>query len=216
MMVLHMNEDPSTTSPQFQDATSNDYNGSNNGGLTFSDLLDAVIDKGIEFDGSTDDDIDLGIWDVIGSGLTVEHWVWVNSNASSDCRFLSRTVGVNTADHWIMTGIEDSGILPRFRLKTAGSTTNLQLNSGDGLAANTWYFMAATYDGSSMRIWINNENKKSTSKSGTISTSATVHTYPLSTTVRNYTSFPGPRSIESPARTYVPKSANSHLQFQNF
>ncbi len=177
LMVLHMNEDPTTSSPQFQDATSSDYNGSNNGGLTSSDLLDAVIDKGIEFDGSTDDDIDLGIWDVIGSGLTVEHWVWLNSNFSADGRFLSRTIGASVSDHWLMTGIDETDNTPRFRLRTGGTTTNLELSISDSLTTNAWHFMAATYDGSKMRIWINDEEKKNTSKSGTISTSGTVHTY---------------------------------------
>ncbi len=173
-MVLHMNEDPSTSAPQFQDATNNDYNGTNNGGLSGSDLEDCVIGKGIDFDGSSNDDIDLGIWDVTGSGLTVQHWFYIDASPSVDGRFFSRATGTDVSQHWLMTGINAGDVKPRFRLRTDGSTKSIEES---GISEETWHFMAATYDGSKMRIWIDTQNIANEDKSGTISTSASVHNY---------------------------------------
>ena len=52
--VYHMAQDPSGTAPQILDSTSNENNGTANGSMTSSDLVDGFIGKAIEFDGSDD------------------------------------------------------------------------------------------------------------------------------------------------------------------
>lgn len=175
LMVQHMKEDPSTSAPQFIDVTANSHDGTNNGGLLNSDLITGKIGDCIKFDGATDDDINLNAWDVPGSQITVQHWVYINASPTVDCRFFSKAIGTALADHWIMTGIAQSGIKPRFRLKAGSTTTNLEMSSGIG--SNNWYFFAATYDGSNMRIWLNNQNQISVAKTGTIAEDNTVQNY---------------------------------------
>ena len=174
LMVQHMDEDPTSSAPQFVDATNNDHDGTNNGGLKSTDLKNCVIGDGIEFDGNSDDDIDLGIWDVSGNQLTVQHWVYYENNASNNGRCFSRATGTAVDNHWIMTDFHNSEN-PAFRLKTNSNTTHLQYSTN--LSKKTWYFFACTYDGSTMRIWINNQNVASTPKSGNIDTSSTIHNY---------------------------------------
>lgn len=53
-MVQHMNEDPDDTSPAFKDSTINNNDGTDNGAMTTTNLLDAKIYGGIDFDGYND------------------------------------------------------------------------------------------------------------------------------------------------------------------
>ncbi|MFH1062908.1 MAG: DUF2341 domain-containing protein [Candidatus Omnitrophota bacterium] len=52
--VWHLNNDPSATAPQEKDSTSNNNAMTSYGTMTNTDLIDAKIGKGIDFDGSND------------------------------------------------------------------------------------------------------------------------------------------------------------------
>ena len=75
--VWHLNEDPSASSPQFSDATSNSNDGTSGGTMTSEDQLPGVSGNGIDFDGVDDhinvsDNPSLDITDEI----TLEAWVY--------------------------------------------------------------------------------------------------------------------------------------------
>jgi hypothetical protein len=74
-----------------------------------------------------------------------------------------------------MLGQTASGGVPRlwFRLRTGTSTTTLTATSGT-LPLNTWYHAVATYDGSTMRLYLNGVQVGSAAKAGTLATSASV------------------------------------------
>jgi len=56
----------------------------------------------------------------------------------------------------------------QFRLKAGGSTATLTASTGT-LPLNTWYHAAATYDGSTMRLYLNGTEVGSVAESGLIS-----------------------------------------------
>ena len=71
-----------------------------------------------------------------------------------------------------MVSTFDEGAL-RFRLKTDGLTDVLISNSGE-IQPGRWYHVAATYDGSKMRIYKNAMEIASIDKSGNIDTNLSV------------------------------------------
>ena len=70
----------------------------------------------------------------------------------------------------MLSTISNGGIKPRFRLKT-GSTTHTLIGT-QTLNPNTWYHIAATYDGSKMRLYIDGVEKGSLTKTGNIASSS--------------------------------------------
>lgn len=58
--VYHLDQDPSTTSPQIQDSTSNNFDGQSTGSMTSGDLVTGKVGSGIDFDGSNDGIINIG------------------------------------------------------------------------------------------------------------------------------------------------------------
>lgn len=111
----------------------------------------------LEFDG-TDDYVDAGNLDVPGSEVTVA--AWINSDhfsncGASDCRILSKATGTTVQAHYLMLSTIKTGnkMRLRFRLKTGGSTTTVIASSGD-LVNGQWHHVAATYDGSRIRLFV--------------------------------------------------------------
>lgn len=132
------------------------------------------------FDG-VDDYIDLNNMDISGNAITLE--ALINSSDLSncpyrDCRIISKAVGLTTPEHYWMLSTYYSGAntVMRFRLKTNGTSTILVATTGK-LSENTWYHVAATYDGTTMRIFLDGNEVGNTPKTGTITTNAAVDAY---------------------------------------
>ncbi|HJR58956.1 MAG TPA: LamG-like jellyroll fold domain-containing protein [Vicinamibacterales bacterium] len=114
--------------------------------------------------------------DVHGSALTLAAWVNISDYpAELDQRIISKSTDIAEASHYWMLSQARSGNrnLLRFRLKTGSSTTTLIASTGD-LPTNTWYHATATYDGMTMRLYLNGVEVGSTPKSGTIATNTAV------------------------------------------
>ncbi|MBI2478058.1 MAG: LamG domain-containing protein [Planctomycetia bacterium] len=126
------------------------------------------------FDGY-DDHVDIGPINVSGSAMTIMAWIKIDDFDCADARILSKATGVNGSDHdWMLSTINVSGHNRlRFRLKTdIGGTDVLNASSGD-LTTNTWTFVAAVYDGLTMRLYKDGQLVGWRFKLGTIATSAT-------------------------------------------
>ncbi len=134
------------------------------------------------FDG-VNDYVDLNKMDVSGSAITLE--ALFNSSdvagcVNQDCRIISKAVDVNRDDHYWMLSTVSSGAntVLRFRLKTNGSTITTTLSATAGiLSDNTWYHAAATYDGATMKIYLDGNEVGSTPKTGSITTNAAADTW---------------------------------------
>ncbi len=124
-------------------------------------VASAVVgDTAVNFDG-VNDHVNLGTFDVDGSGLTMAAWFNADDFDTSDQRIISKALstGANAEqDHWWMLSTVQSGsdYVLRFRLKAGGTTDTLIASSG-ALSANQWYFAAATYDETSglMQLFLN-------------------------------------------------------------
>ncbi|UCG55129.1 MAG: LamG domain-containing protein, partial [Dehalococcoidia bacterium] len=130
--------------------------------------------------------IDIGTFDIPGSDMTILAWFKADDFGVNDGRIISKATGTDTDDHfWMLStrGVGGSGAPPyrmRFRVSLGGSTETL-IDGSDpssssltdteptevNLLTNTWYFVAAVYDGSTMKIYLNGQLIASASPGGT-------------------------------------------------
>src|SRR5690606_8782056 len=116
--------------------------------------------------------VSLGTLDVPGEGLTLAAWVnadWYPSSAN-DPRIISKSTNVNENDDlWMLSTVNSSGqIRLRFRLKTQGGTTSTLIGESGDLPTGQWSHVAATFDGSNMRLYLNGVLNGTLAKSGTV------------------------------------------------
>jgi len=83
--VWHLNQDPSGAAPQELDSTVNNNDGTSNGAMTSTDLVEGKVDGALDFDGSDDyievpDDTSLDITGV----FTITGWFYVQGDGSGD------------------------------------------------------------------------------------------------------------------------------------
>ena len=154
------------------DASGNGHDGTLTN-MSGSEWTTGTLNGALRFDGSNDR-VSCGNFDVTGGDghITLCAWMKADDFGTSDARFLAKTTSTAEQSHYWMLSTY-SGTRLRFRLKTNGSTTTLYSDSGV-LSTGVWTHVAATWDGSTMRVYANGTERKSTSKSGTLSTSSSV------------------------------------------
>jgi len=108
----------------------------------------------ISFD-TNDDRVQVVPFDVSGSAITIAAWVQPHSfeGLASEARFVSKASGTNAEDHYWMLGNYGDGSAVRFRLKVDGTTHTL-VSSNGLLQLNQKHHIAATYDGTTMRLFV--------------------------------------------------------------
>lgn len=118
-------------------------------------------------------DVNYGTFSVgTGQALTITAWIYVTTFENGGRILTKQEPGFSDANAhvWMVSLINTDDI--RFRLKTgtadlAGTTT--LVGSSGGVTTNTWHHVAATYDGSDMRLYLDGvEDATSASKTGNI------------------------------------------------
>jgi hypothetical protein len=124
-------------------------------------------------------DVTAGDYVVVPKGLTggfsaasYESWVNLKSypnDDSSDGRIIYRDTPLNVLLRLsYRTGVNLRGI--QFNLTTTDGGKNITVGSYDYFDLDTWYHIAATYDGTNMRLYVNAVEVGSVAHTGTIST----------------------------------------------
>ncbi len=117
-----------------------------------------VLNGGLSFDGSNDR-VDVGTFDVAGSGLTLMGWF--NADAlpdTTDPRLISKASSTAEADAWWQLSILTNAGTANIRLRAkAGGTTSTLVDSSTSLNAGEWYFAVGTYDAATgeMKLYLN-------------------------------------------------------------
>ena len=126
----------------------------------------------LSFDGS-DGYVNCGTIDLSGSALTFEAWVRPVAFQSAS-PYISSIMGEEENDsNAALLRFGDGSLAPekpQFVLSIGGSQTKLDGNNG--LSTNIWYHLAATYDGSNMRLYINGIEDASKAQTGDIAANA--------------------------------------------
>ena len=125
------------------------------------------IGGALDFDGD-DDLVELGAFDVVGSGITLAGWIRPDSFTINDGRVITKANEWGENDHWWMLSTIASGgeTRLRFRLKTEGQSTTTLIASSGALVTDEWQHAAATWDGSAMRLYLNGEEVGNVAKTG--------------------------------------------------
>ncbi|ASK31453.1 hypothetical protein CEY12_15635 [Chryseobacterium sp. T16E-39] len=111
--------------------------------------------RSLSFNGSTQY-LNAGQFNLSGNALTFEGWVKVNAFKSA-FPYISSVMGIEVGDNNSAILRFGDGNLANNKLQFILSfgSSQIKLNSNTGLNTNTWYHIAATYDGTSMKIYIN-------------------------------------------------------------
>ena len=111
----------------------------------------------------------LGPCDIItgnGQSLTLSAWAKPDIVSQSERILIAKTTGPSTSDFvWSLSLVNATAA--RFRLRTAGQTTELT-SAASSAFSGAWYHFAAVYDGAEMRLYINGALVAFTSASGSI------------------------------------------------
>jgi len=169
-------------------STATDSAGSNNGTLVGSPTWGTgIISGALSFNGSSQY-VNAGSMTFGTSAVTLA--VWVKATAfQASFPFISSVMGAENSDVNIgtcMIRLGDASLAnnkPQFLLTIAGSTQSL--NGSVGLTTGTWAHVAATFDGTTMKIYVN----------GTLDTSAT-HSGALKSTAQFWLA----NNVQSPTR----------------
>jgi hypothetical protein len=161
--------DPNTDGLVAYYAFENDANDSSINGLHGTmvgdpNFVEGQIGMALDFDG-TDDVVELGKFDVVG-GITLAAWIKPDDFEINDARIITKAKEWGGDDHWwMLSTISETSL--RFRLKTDEGPTTATLISDPALEAGVFTHVAATWDGSMMRIYKDGVEVASQEKAGT-------------------------------------------------
>ncbi|MDJ0911354.1 MAG: DNRLRE domain-containing protein [Woeseiaceae bacterium] len=130
-----------------------DSSGGNDGTLVNgAQWTPGILDGGLRLDGS-DDRVEVGTFDVTGSGITMTGWFYADVIDTNDPRIISKADSTAVAGAWWQLSTSNSGSnrYLRMRIKAGGTTTTLG-DTTTNLSPGRWYFAAGTYDAESGRM----------------------------------------------------------------
>jgi hypothetical protein len=157
--VWHLAEDPNGgTAGAIKNSTANSLNATSVGSMTTADLVDGMIGKAHDFDGSNDAD-SIPYNSALNTKTKVTLTAWVKVTAFQNYgRVISRSLVANT-DPWAIYTLNTYALTSRFRgeVSTGFNGTQNPVHGAATLSTGTWYYAAFTYDQSatSMKIYRN-------------------------------------------------------------
>ncbi|MEA3225322.1 MAG: LamG domain-containing protein, partial [Planctomycetota bacterium] len=133
--------------------------------------------SGLLFDGQGGERVSIGNIDVASGAITITCWFKANNldTPGQDPRMVSKAFGGAAIDHiWMVSSARAGGEKRlRFRLKTndGGATTTLVGGDGDPenrvLQVDEWMHATATWDGTTMRVYLNAVETGNVERGGT-------------------------------------------------
>ena len=157
-----------------------DISGNSNDGTVYSATTgeagqSALFDKAVSFDG-TDDYIDCGNKASLSitTPITLEAWIYLDAWSGSWDRVVAKTASWAGGLSYIL-GISETYRGVYFGLWTGDAQTNIKGQTP--IPMNTWTHIAGTWDGSTMRIYINHAVQPETLSFAGPITATTTHLY---------------------------------------
>ncbi len=120
--------------------------------------------------------IDVAAFPVGGAQLTLAAWFRPNGfdGYASEGRIISRATSPGSQDHYWMLGNGGDGTALRFRLKTDDGVTTTLLSDNGMLEAGKWSHVAASFDGSAMRLFLDANLIAETQREGGLASAGSV------------------------------------------
>ena len=135
----------------------------NNEGTTHGAAVNQTgkIDKAYSFDGNDYVDLGTGATLNLSSAFTLSFWIKPSSLGNSN-EILSKSASSGTWDYECRVALAK----PTVDLITTNGS--YQVVGGDSLSTGTWYFFTARYDGSTLKVYINADEKDSVAATGAV------------------------------------------------
>jgi hypothetical protein len=166
--VWHLNQNPTGTAPQMRDSTANAYNGTAVGSFVSGDQQAAVIDGGLNFNG-TNDEIQIAAAALGATSVTVSAWIRVKSFTETTFSAAPANLGAVV----FSTRNADCDVSPTLVVSPAsggaGTQYGLVFNNdscgiaqgakgSSAIALNTWYYAVGTFSRSGTGQFAGNWN----------------------------------------------------------
>ena len=154
--VWHLSQNPTGTAPQINDSTANSYNGTAVGSFVAGDQQAAVINGGLNFNG-TNDEIQIAGAALGATSVTVSAWIRVKGFSETT---FSANAGDNLGAVVFSTRNVDGDVSPTLLVSPAsggaGTQNGLVFNNdtanvamgakgATAIALNTWYYAVGTF-----------------------------------------------------------------------
>lgn len=152
----------------FDDCTATDSSGNNNNGvITGATCVDGKINKALNFNGNSYLEAPNSPTLNISSQVTIIAWINVSSISSYN-RIIAKSHTSNVNPYTMYGLMFDNANHIRLEITTSG--TQNAVNGITIIPNNIWTFVAGTYDGSSMKVYVNGNLDNSSSHTGGIDT----------------------------------------------
>jgi hypothetical protein len=153
-----------------EDKMGTDVSGNENHGEPMGDtaLTDGKFGKGLELNG-VDQCIevpDSDSLDVDDDQVTMTCWFWWAGSGDDWQTFVSKGPMSGTNENWAFF-INTGSIYTHFIITPNGARTNVD-SPGGAFDAEAWHFVAGTYDGSTVKIYIDGDMVKEEGRSGNL------------------------------------------------
>ena len=160
----HLSRDPAGTAPQLDDSTVRNHDGSSRGAMIGGDLVPGLIDDAVDFDGANDM-LETDPFDLSMGALTMSGWVNLDSYGT-DPRIVTKAY--DDANSIFELAVTNTGNV-RSRLFLDGSE-NLVIGTGGGVTLGSWHHVAMTWDGATIKLYVDGTEVASQAASGSIDT----------------------------------------------
>jgi hypothetical protein len=153
--VWHLSQNPTGTAPQMKDSTANAYNGAANGTFVPGDQQAAVINGGLNFNG-TNDEIRIAAAALGATSVTVSAWLRVkrfnettfSASAASNGAVIFNTRNANTdVSPTLVVSPVPGGAGAQNGLVFCNDTAGVAVGAkgAANIAFNTWYYAVGTF-----------------------------------------------------------------------
>src|SRR3989344_6153082 len=157
----------------FDGGDAQDSAGNNHGTLNGATAnTSGKYNGGITFDG-VDDYVQVPSSSALNiTGNQVTLMLWVNPSSGYSNQRGGVLKGPQTNGERYFLGVNYDNYEPDFRIYAGGTQTRINTGHAGTVPANTWTHIAGTYDGNTMRIYVNGAEVGSIAKSGNIDSSS--------------------------------------------
>jgi hypothetical protein len=155
--VWHLSQNPAGTAPQMRDSTTNAYNGTAVGSFVAGDQQAAVINGGLNFNG-TNDEIQIAAANLGATSVTVSAWIRVRGfnestfspNAGADpgaVVFSTRNLDGNVSPTLGVSPVSGGSGNSNNGLVFINDTANVAMGAkgASAITLNTWYYAVGTF-----------------------------------------------------------------------
>ena len=156
--VWHLNENPSSGTGSLKNRTGNRYHGTAGLSMTSNNSVEAVIGRGLWFNGITDT-VNAGVLN-LEENYTLSCWIKAEKSPWSNWRLIIKETSYTLWYDTVFNGFRSEHFVDTFTWH--GIYQDCDNSNPYPVTLDTWTYLASTYDGNRIHLYINGEIVDST------------------------------------------------------